>query len=290
MSVLCFELAVVMTVFRRPRRALLCGLTALAAFSVASLAPVSVSAQSAPSAPEIILDICAEAEPEGRWGRIERPMRMQRVRMDGEIWILAQGEITTDSPRFLSEAIAKPGEASPRGVILQSRGGRLQAGLEMGRIIRANGLETRAGGIACPDSADDSAPGGQQSPDGLGLPTVPNMHEDPGICASACAYAFLGGSQRQSQPGALGFHRISAIAPAGMEAEEIAAAETEMLRDLLLYVLAMGAEAELVGLAQVTPAAALARPAAADLSRLGIVTDATTDGSTPARALQLAAL
>ena len=73
-------------------------------------------------------------------------------------------------------------------------------------------------------------------------------------------------------------------------AEEIAAAETEMLRDLLLYVLAMGAEAELVGLAQVPPAAALARPAAADLSRLGIVTNATTGVATPARALQLAAL
>lgn len=288
-----------MTIFRRGPRAVLCILAVLAGLSAAAATPAAADPAPYPGpetgplpepAPAPVIDICAEADavPQGRWGRIERPMRMQRVRFEGQIWILAEGEITPASPALLRSAIAT-GDAPPRGVILRSRGGRLQAGLEMGRIIRAAGLETLAGNAPCEDGAEGQAPSRNRAP---GLPSLPGLQPDSGLCASACAYAFLGGVQRGSRPGALGFHRISSRAPLAMDVRDVAAAEARMLRALVLYVLEMGAEVELIGLAQITPAASLARPGRAELTRLGIVTDAPRQqlATDPGQIRQLSAL
>jgi len=75
-------------------------------------------------------------------------------------------------------------------VLLDSPGGDLNAGMALGRAFREHGLQTEIGIW--------------QSDGGIGGTIVSG-----GICNSACAYAFLGGTLRRVPEGtSLGFHRF----------------------------------------------------------------------------------
>jgi hypothetical protein len=83
-------------------------------------------------------------------------------------------------------------------ILFHSTGGSLEAGLEVGRIIRENGLNTA---IGKPVWFPTVALNGETS---YGWADI-----DSGECSSACAYAFLGGVRRDLASGQLGFHRFS---------------------------------------------------------------------------------
>jgi hypothetical protein len=99
-------------------------------------------------------------------------------------WIQADGEIVADTPAAF-DTFYHSLKYPPGTVRLNSLGGNLMAGVALGEKIRTLGLSTEVG--ATQDEADKTA----------------------GICASACAYAFLGGKARFLEENArLGFHRF----------------------------------------------------------------------------------
>lgn len=103
-------------------------------------------------------------------------LQYQVVRQDGTVAILATGTFEAGDAARLSQVLRGAPGASL--VIFQSPGGDAQEGMNVGRVIRQAGLATHL-------------------PRGVG-------------CASACTYAFLGGSVRTADPGArYGVHMFS---------------------------------------------------------------------------------
>ena len=103
-------------------------------------------------------------------------------------WVLAEGKITSDTPKKFSEFIEASG-FSPSNILINSRGGNLLAGLELGRLFRK---------VAATVSI------GSSERDEYGF-----FKQTAGVCISACAYAFLGGSTRWLTEGdKLGFHQF----------------------------------------------------------------------------------
>lgn len=112
----------------------------------------------------------------------------------GETWIVADGEIVVGTPRqflkFLQEE--EIGKGARYEVYLNSPGGILVAGLEMGRIIRDYGFGTRVA---------------RSVPFSWSTPELPFEGDEDGHCFSACAFAFLGGKWRNARDRSLGVHQ-----------------------------------------------------------------------------------
>lgn len=102
--------------------------------------------------------------------------------------IAASGPIEAQSDRQFADFLKAERVGRGAVVVFDSDGGDLLASLRLGNRIRAAGLATRvaatAGGVL--------RPGGE--------------------CASACAYAFLGGAVRTLGPGArIGVHQVTTV-------------------------------------------------------------------------------
>ena len=132
--------------------------------------------------------------------------------------IVAQGEITQDSYRSF-EAVAR--SLPPYvPVVLNSNGGSFLGGIMLGLTLRQHGSP-----VLVPRGA---------------------------VCASACAYAFLGGVVRQAPEGSrIGVHRFIAVNRyTGQRSMSYERSVTPQALALLTnYVQAMGASPSLVGLA-----------------------------------------
>ena len=107
-------------------------------------------------------------------------------------WTAAEGVITEKTPAdFLKYFGNVPGDGGAI-IAIHSTGGNLNAGLELGRLIRKYGLQTN---VAQTFVTPDIEWGFRFSDLGRGE------------CLSSCAYAFMGGKDRQG--GKLGFHKYS---------------------------------------------------------------------------------
>ena len=107
-------------------------------------------------------------------------------------FLVGTGEITRETPDVL-QRLLDDGPSDGNQILLDSNGGNLGAGVRMGRIIRENDM-TAIVGMVEPRQSGGRFP--------LDLPTA-------GTCASACAYAFLGGTTRRLAKGSkLGFHQF----------------------------------------------------------------------------------
>jgi hypothetical protein len=170
------------------------------------------------------------------------PMHFEAVRNGGNCagcgYIQATGEITRDT-HTLFETFAHSQKFGAGLVRLSSPGGNLIGGILLGETFRSLKVSTEVGSSAALLNASEP-----------GL-----ADRAPGICASACAYSFLGGIERSLDNDAkLGFHRFyqeDALAePTAKlftgqdlgDAQKITAA-------LALYVLKMGVDPSLVSLA-----------------------------------------
>ncbi|WP_162930034.1 hypothetical protein [Pseudophaeobacter sp. EL27] len=103
-------------------------------------------------------------------------------------FISAQGRITDDTPDKFRTFMKTNSDGF--GVVLNSEGGSLAGGLELGRLFREYGLGTSIGRVVHGSSHWDE------------------VFNDGG-CVSACAYAFLGGINRSIQEGnSIGFHQF----------------------------------------------------------------------------------
>lgn len=154
-------------------------------------------------------------------------------------WIMAQGEITAETPKLFERLVAS-GEITPTYVRIHSPGGDLNGALELGRLFRKHRTTVEVGRSVQRDENWWSEEDGG------------------GECLSACAYAFLGGHFRDiSSDGKLGYHQfydrdvISNLA-------EAAFTGAERLRDqyvvgvIINYLIEMGISTELYPLIAAT--------------------------------------
>lgn len=104
-------------------------------------------------------------------------------------WVAAEGEITSSTPFDFDNFYARSPIALAQPIVFNSPGGDLNAGLQLGYRIRRLGLQTSVG---------------KTVPDGFGQSELRN----DAVCASACAWAFLGGVVRNALPGQIGVHQF----------------------------------------------------------------------------------
>lgn len=159
-------------------------------------------------------------------------------------WILAEGEITAETPADFDNFLRSLWHIGGT-LVLNSPGGNLIAGIELGQKIRRAGISTEIG----------------QS-----FKTEGGWHEvRPGTCASACAYAFVGGKSRSidqmfastDRKGAssrFGVHRFfRKDALNNLDAKRYAARDLDQEQQLTsliaVYLTSMGVDATLLGLA-----------------------------------------
>ena len=167
----------------------------------------------------------------------------------GCAWLSAEGPITKDSPAKLLAAIEE-NEFNRNGqlglVLLNSPGGSLFAGMELGRIFRERGAHVTIGST---------------------VPIVdsPWFAGGEGVCISACAYAFLGGLTREigaegfnGGTGKLGFHQFAV--PDALEQPDLAQfTATDRIKDQIItgrlveYINEMGVDARIYQFAAAVP-------------------------------------
>ncbi|MET4481609.1 hypothetical protein [Bradyrhizobium sp. F1.13.3] len=157
-------------------------------------------------------------------------------------FIEASGEIVDDTPRVFERFLDSAPDYAPKRVRLNSPGGSLQAGIRLGELFRARGIATEVG-------SDRVDPEGR--PDFGGRASL----RTPGVCASACAYAFFGGVERVLDEGAkLGVHRFYSKNALAQPAEKIFTGRDlddtqKIAAAIVLYLVNMGIDARVVALA-----------------------------------------
>jgi len=102
-------------------------------------------------------------------------------------------------------------------VTFDSPGGNIYSAMALGRIIRL-----------------------------MGLITVQIRQLD---CASACALAFIGGTERYAEAGAIGVHRASFAPDSGLDREEAVASVQAVTADVLEYLNEMGVSSDFLNFA-----------------------------------------
>ena len=148
--------------------------------------------------------------------------------------IVGDGDITSGTPTRFQDFLDADRLDGFRFIVhLNSNGGSLLGGMQLGQLIRANGFST---GIQSyePRKTGES-------------PWWPS--EMPGSCMSACALAFLGGEVRAIDPrSSIGFHQFSSQrnSDEAQPATSITEAMTQIVSsDVLDYIVSMGASLQL---------------------------------------------
>lgn len=159
----------------------------------------------------------------------------------GSEWIAAEGEIVPETATDLENFIKSFGYSENPGgwsVRLNSPGGDLAGGIRLGEVIRKLKLDTEIGAT---------------EPDSYG-----HWKTAPGHCASACAFAFLGGLSRYASGGELGVHQfyneIALRDPSAKVFNSLDMSQHQFVSAMLIdYVFRMGVDPRLVSIAASTP-------------------------------------
>jgi hypothetical protein len=142
-------------------------------------------------------------------------------------------------------------EVATATVYFNSPGGHLVEAMRFGREIRARGFDTVVGAR----SADAVTP-------------------RPGLCFSACPFAFAGGVRRSLLPGSsLGVHRAANRVPVADEADFQGAVASQARE----YLAEMGLSTELAALMTEAPHDSIREITPAEAAALGLVTPPTRD-------------
>ena len=159
---------------------------------------------------------------------------------NGCSWIAAEGTIQRDTPEVFRRFLAKGKNAYD--IVFNSPGGDLTAAMKLGEMIREQNLHSSVGKTTGALDAE------------IGFINTTDGGQDPGRCASACVFAFLGGVRRTAKEGELGvqqFHDPEAIKePKAKTASALdRAADQAMMGTLINYVMRMDASPKLLALA-----------------------------------------
>ncbi len=144
-------------------------------------------------------------------------------------WIAADGDIVYETGRTFEAFLKKENLQWSALVRFNSGGGSLPGGVDLGRVIRKAKLRTAIG-----ETIDDPKTKGRST-------------WKPGLCASACAYAFLGGVSRTVDTGSLyGVHQFHS--PEASNDQDV----QTVVAVLGYYVVEMGIKPELLLVASST--------------------------------------
>jgi hypothetical protein len=174
-------------------------------------------------------------------------------------WIAAEGPITVRTPEDFETFLKALGsDADGREMMrLNSNGGNLIAGLELGEAIRTHKIGTEVG-QTIPEPADPKWQTTKQ-----------------GGCYSACAYAFLGGIRRSAETGELGFHQFytrGSIADAISQSDldESRSSAQRMMGLLVIYLTEMSVDPALLSIASSADPSSVFQPDAGTMLKMGI--------------------
>lgn len=145
---------------------------------------------------------------------------LERVPIDGSSPVLLlKGEFTTsDNPDQLAREVAASGA---KLITFNSNGGNVATAMAYGRMIRSLGLST--------------------------------LQLRSAECASACALAFVGGMNRQAEPGAIGVHQSSFSAETIVEGHTAVAAVQALTAQIMTYLVEMDVDPKLLQLSLSVP-------------------------------------
>lgn len=149
---------------------------------------------------------------------------------------------------FSDDPLALAKEASATGakiVTFNSGGGNIVAAMAYGRAIRALGLGT--------------------------------LQLRSAQCASACALAFIGGSIRQAEPGAIGVHQSSFSPDSKLDGQAAVAAIQVMTAEIMAYFIEMGVDPRLLQLSLSVPSNDMRYLTAAEMDQYKITTSGALD-------------
>jgi hypothetical protein len=168
------------------------------------------------------------------------------------VWVAADGEITSKTPNDFQNFVAEHGPV--RNLVINSPGGDLMAGVELGRMFRQQGVNTIVGR------------------------TVTGSYSEigEGFCFSACSYAFFGGADRHVNTGGIGVHQFRAG-----DLEEVSSSETQTIVGVLIdYLTVMGVSPEALVAANLTNPGEIYTYSAEELEYFNIdnTTPETDDG------------
>ncbi len=185
-------------------------------------------------------------------------------------FIVARGEITAQTPDVFQDFLENAGaDGMPNyegnQIVLNSPGGNLSAGMKLGRMIRENDLFSFVGNPK-PDER------------GAWLSEDSNRYEYPtaGTCASACAYAFIGGTRRHLiGDSKLGFHRfyVGPDAATTIKAEEALSTAQQISGQLISYLVEMDVDARVFTNASREGSRSMFWATQQQARELGLVTD-----------------
>lgn len=145
---------------------------------------------------------------------------IQRVPIDNSVPVLLlRGEFgKSDNPQLLAREVAATGA---RVVTFDSNGGHVLSAMAYGRMIRSLGLST--------------------------------LQLRSSQCASACALAFVGGVNREADPGAIGVHQSSFSPESNIEGSAAVAAVQVMTAEIMAYLIEMDVDPKLLQLSLSVP-------------------------------------
>ena len=197
--------------------------------------------------PRLLLIVCLLLFSEANAESLEQPMQFSM--MDSQeicgncTLVLAEGNIENDTAILFMDFVQENRLPTSTGIVFNSNGGSLKGGLELGRVIRSRHFRTS-------------------------ILSLGKAAATP-RCASACAYAFLGGVVRTKDPESMyGVHQFASdylFDNALSDAQVVSAILSNYIRD-------MGVSTELLEFASVTPAEEISWISEADLHLLNVIT------------------
>jgi hypothetical protein len=161
-------------------------------------------------------------------------------------WIIAEGTIEADTPARFEAFLRKHVSAPLEFIKFNSPGGNVLAAIKLGELIRGRkGLMTEIGKTV-------------GTPSGFDADTIKEEEWREGICASACVYAFLGGTTRFTAKSKVGVHQFyteNAMNDPGLKtATAVDRSVDQLLTGILLeYSIRMGADPRLISVASTVP-------------------------------------
>lgn len=171
------------------------------------------------------------------------------IKIAGNAWFLfLDGRIDSDTPQRFQRYIEQNNVPPRSHVIINSPGGNLFAGIELGRIFRKHGYSLDVGKKS--------------------LTFKKRFDMEVGGCFSSCAIAYLGGEFRYLKVGSrYGVHRFAFTKQSGADVDIAQVASAEIIS----YIRSMDVDVELFRLSTIAASSDMNEPDRATLVRLNVI-------------------
>ncbi|GLQ77319.1 hypothetical protein GCM10007881_08350 [Mesorhizobium huakuii] len=175
-----------------------------------------------------------------------KALEYKPVSSPGELpFLIVSGEFgVNERLDEFSRAVTSSGA---RVVVFDSPGGSIGSAMQLGRMIRAAGLDTLQ---------------------------VRQLQ-----CASACSLAFMGGVRRVADPGSIGVHRSSFAPESGMSTDEAVANVQAVTAEIMSYMAEMGVDPKLMAVALSYDRSDMRYLSASEMGELRVTNISTTPPS-----------